>query len=559
MHNDRFANVRWVVFAVLVAAVIAGFSASASAHATLLSSTPANNEIVDAVPSEIVLAFDEAARVSGGDGVVILDPDGRESQVGEAEFSGESTVITQGLRGDSRGTYTVSYRLISEDNHVVAGSYVFHVGEVTGAAETSDNMYSTGWLVGVFGRAMYLGAVLLGLGSLVVAFRVDRAGTEPERWPHRRLWIGVAAACAGGSVLGLWGLGMELSDSLIPETVVMSDLIRPVGPWGGSALWLAAIVASALVVAAGDIRQGSRAKRVQLIAAVVFLGMVPSLSGHDSALSWVAVVVNMTHVFAASVWAGGLVYVAMTWESKSARRTSLAVGEGAQPALEPGISRASENGHRLAAFSSLAVVAVLVVVVSGALNAGLLVGGVSEFFESLGESDYSLTLAVKVALVFAMVILGWINRRTLASGANSLRNLPRTLRLEVLVVVAVVATTSVLAGMVPPTQSVPQDFQGVSQAGETTVRMQVYPAESGANEVHLYFLSLDGSLKDVEAAELRVGSDLVESRRIPVTMITASHAIVPQVDLAAGRWDFEVTVVASPAPPAAGQFEVEIG
>ncbi len=550
MHDDRFANVRWVVFAVLVAAAIAGFSATASAHATLISSTPANNEIVDVVPSEIGLVFDEAARASSDDGVVVLDPDGQESQVGSPTASAGSTVITQGLRGNSGGTYTVSYRLISEDNHVVAGSYVFHVGEVTGAAETSENVYNTGWLVGVFGRALYLGGVLLGLGSLAVAFRVDRAGSEPRRWPHRRLWTGVAAACAAGSMFGLWGLGMELSDSLIPSTAVIGDLVRPVGPWGGSALLLAAIVASALVVAAGDIREGSRAKRVLLIAAVVFLGLVPSLSGHDSALSLVAVVVDMSHVFAASVWAGGLVYLVLTWVA--------ADGE-AQPELEPGNFGAGANGHRLAAFSSLAAVAALVVLVSGAVNAGLLVGGVAEFFESLGESDYSRTLAAKVALVSVMVILGWFNRRALASGANSVLKLPGTLKLEVLVVVAVVATTSVLAGMVPPTQIAPQDFQGVSQAGETTVRMQVFPAESGPNEVHVYFLSLDGSLKEVEAAELRVGSNLVEPRRIPVTMITASHAIVPQVDLATGRWDFEVTVVASPAPPATAQFKVEIG
>jgi len=121
-----------------------------------------------------------------------------------------------------------------------------------------------------------------------------------------------------------------------------------------------------------------------------------------------------------------------------------------------------------------------------------------------------------------------------------------------------VALTSVLVGLVPPSQAASEEFQGVSQAGSITVRMQVFPAAAGVNEVHLYFLQLDGSLAEVDAAELAIASDLVESRRIPLTMINASHAIAPNVDLTPGMWLFDVTVVTANEGGASTEFTVEI-
>jgi copper transport protein len=97
----------------------------------------------------------------------------------------------------------------------------------------------------------------------------------------------------------------------------------------------------------------------------------------------------------------------------------------------------------------------------------------------------------------------------------------------------------------------------VRQAGDTTVRVDVSPARSGPNEVHLYYLSRDGSLAAVDAAELLVSSDGVEPRKVPLTPVTASHSVANGVQLTPGTWTFQVTIV-SRGDPATTDFEVPI-
>ena len=97
----------------------------------------------------------------------------------------------------------------------------------------------------------------------------------------------------------------------------------------------------------------------------------------------------------------------------------------------------------------------------------------------------------------------------------------------------------------------------VRQAGDTTVRMDVTPARSGPNEVHLYYLARDGSLASVDAAELQVSTRSIAPRRVELVPITASHATASGVQLTPGTWRFRLTVV-SRGVPAETTFEVPI-
>jgi len=165
---------------------------------------------------------------------------------------------------------------------------------------------------------------------------------------------------------------------------------------------------------------------------------------------------------------------------------------------------------------------------------------------------------VKLALVAGVLFVGWVNRRWLADAAISVRGMVRSLRLEVVLAAAVVLVTAVLVDTPPPTRVAAEPAQQVRQAGATTVRLEVDPAVGGANEVHLYFLSLDGALTSVDAAELRVSTEVVEPRRVAVTMLTPSHGVATDVTLTPGEWTFEVALVTRDGP-ATTSFEVPIG
>jgi hypothetical protein len=87
--------------------------------------------------------------------------------------------------------------------------------------------------------------------------------------------------------------------------------------------------------------------------------------------------------------------------------------------------------------------------------------------------------------------------------------------------------------------------------------MQVTPAAAGPNDVHLYYLARDGSLASVDAAELRISTEGVSPRTVPVDPITASHGVANGVQLTPGTWSFELTIV-SGGVPASTTFEVPI-
>ena len=97
----------------------------AAAHASLVSSTPAQGARLDALPEQVRLEFSDAVLAPAY--VVITGPDGRSATRGEPEVQG--AVVTQATAGGPAGGYTLAYRAVSEDGHVVTGQIGFAVGE----------------------------------------------------------------------------------------------------------------------------------------------------------------------------------------------------------------------------------------------------------------------------------------------------------------------------------------------------------------------------------------------------------------------------------------------
>ncbi len=88
-------------------------------------SIPADGQVVETAPAEVVLRFSEQVSLTGGSAAVLDDEAAVVS--GEARVVDESVVIAlpPGL-GD--GTYTVTWQVISADSHRISGASVFHVG-----------------------------------------------------------------------------------------------------------------------------------------------------------------------------------------------------------------------------------------------------------------------------------------------------------------------------------------------------------------------------------------------------------------------------------------------
>ena len=99
------------------------------AHAALESSYPAPDSILTSVPTHVTLTFEEQlSKVTGANVLRVLNGSGDE--VSEGSNLVEGGKIERGLlRNLDPGTYTVLYRVLSQDGHVVSGSYNFKISE----------------------------------------------------------------------------------------------------------------------------------------------------------------------------------------------------------------------------------------------------------------------------------------------------------------------------------------------------------------------------------------------------------------------------------------------
>lgn len=573
--------------AVLLAWPLAG---PADAHATLIATSPADDELVDSVPGEVELRFDEPVELvgggegggtgSGGSGVQVIDPGGERADRGQVGTSGGGATLTVPIDGDRRGTYTVAWRVVSEDGHNLSGSFVFHVSERTGAATLDDGGDTVVDVVGGVGRwAGFAGALVVAGAGL---FALLAAGAASPPAPAPRPTVGAAGAteldvgtAVGGSpasgarsagttggpdvaamvrrlrvvMLAAAGLGVVgVASVLVAQSAEASgrDLLDAVGITPDVVLdtrngVLGVIRLGALLVAAALVALPLTARVPLLVAAAaaaaVSLGCA-SLAGH----AWtapsraVAVPSDIVHVQAVAAWLGGLVGLATT------------------------LRLAPDRSTLVRRFSSLSLVVVAAIAVSGTVSGVVQVRSL----DGLTSTGYGQLLLAKVAGFAVMVLLGFYNREVLVPRVERmLGRLTRSVRAEIGVAAAVLAVTAVLVNQ-PPAREQEEQATGpvsttvTSEDGGASLQATVDPGRVGTNDVHLYFSDRDGAELVVAAVEVTAAADGLPPRRLTVTPVTPSHVSVLDASLAsAGRWTFQVTAVTA-GQPTTFTFEVRL-
>jgi methionine-rich copper-binding protein CopC len=104
------------------------FISSAQAHSALKSSNPANQEVVEAIPSDISLTFNEDLISIEGESVNTLTLKGADGTSYELlpPTIGGAVLSAQVADGEyPAGDYLLSYRAVSADGHPITGEITF--------------------------------------------------------------------------------------------------------------------------------------------------------------------------------------------------------------------------------------------------------------------------------------------------------------------------------------------------------------------------------------------------------------------------------------------------
>lgn len=490
----------------------------AAAHAALLRSDPASGGSLAESPPAITLWFSESVELRYSS-VTVLRADGSSVVTGalEAVGSPDEPAVLVPLRDDlPRGSYTVVYSVLSAvDGHVSSGFFSFTIGdalmpsaeqqaELASRASASTvplavssvvrwlNLLAQGVLAGSF---VFLAAILL-----PVARQSGAAGVPAGRF--RWLVFGALAVLVAGHLAAALVQTINATRSSAPG-VVLDALPSILAETRYGAVWLARgtlLLAWALV--AWSLLRGARLPAARgrglllwvaglVVAALVLL--TTSLGSHAAtrggATSW-PVLTDWLHLIATSVWLGGIVGLLLSF--------------GLAP---PGEPRHSLLGR----FSGLAIGAVAAMVVTGAISAWV----EAYSWDGLVSTDYGTWLIVKLALVAGALGLGahhFVNVRPRVDGAAS--GFRRSLRLEVLLGVAVVLVTGVLTGT-PPARDL---LEGVEVLGSTklasaaSVTLRISPPTVGVNDYSVVIAPSDPeSFGEIQRVFLRFAPLAVES------------------------------------------------
>jgi len=422
--------------AVLAVAILAALAAPASAwaHATLEKQFPAVNEELKQAPHRIVLAYDQPVDAVPN-AVVVLDAKGK-NVAGQAKAITAQRELVAPLHGKlPKGAYTIRWRALSSDGHVVSGISTFGIGvpappvtEAVGAQGPTGTEDVVRWLYFV-ALALFVGAI--GFRLLILPPEL------PEAVERRFYRLSLAGGVAVLEV-GILAFLLRAEDALqLPFVDFIYGDLAPLanGTRFGQAfiaMTLGFALALALLVL-GWLGLG----RLPLWGAFVLgLGFASglSLSGHSAADpgdSWLSELADWLHLSSAILWVGGLVCLfLLVWPQKELRRDAFL------------------------RFSRLATVLVAVLLAAGTYLSILRL----PHLHDLWSSGYGHVLLIKLSLVATALAWGGIHRQVIAprlrAGADG-AGIRRSLIGESAVAVSVLLAAAVLTDSAPPPQPLP--------------------------------------------------------------------------------------------------------
>ncbi|GAB2479899.1 copper resistance CopC/CopD family protein [Promicromonospora xylanilytica] len=535
----------WLLLFALVCALLLGPGmGSAAAHATLVSTDPAEGAVLETAPERVTFTFNESV-IGVPAGIKVFDATGDEVDSSASVRGSRLFVDLDEAVPD--GTLVVLWRLVSEDGHPIGGSLTFAVGAhsevVDVPATTADARTDAPLLLGLVRGLGYVGLlVAAGVAAFSVLLLPPDRGANRSRTRLRP----VARAAAVAAALG-WSLAVPL--------VALYQLGLPASAITEGTTWSAlapaeyvvpAVVVAGLALAGASLPAAGAPGRTR--TALVLVGCVlavaaPAFTGHTRATTPEALVigVDVLHLAAGTLWLGGLVAIV------------LVLGD---------LARGDSGAVVLRRFSTWAAGLLAVLVLAGSFLAWRIAGS----WDALVETGYGTLLLVKVLIALVAIALAAWNRYALMprlrpparrrDRGSAATPVVRTALAEAGVLVAVLVVTGFLVDRSPE-----------AEVAVSSVDGQVDGQREVAGESATESLRLDDISAQVVLDPLAVGPATLTIEMTDQAGEPAEGYAAPQLSLTADEVDLGVVEVSSLGPgvyagevvlPTSGEWEVRV-
>lgn len=546
-------------------AVLALGVAPAQAHAALISTTPVQGSELAAAPTAVTLTFSEDVGLNGRS-LQVVDRRGRRVDDGRARHIGDDprTLEVRLPGGLAKGSYTVTWRVVSQDGHPASGTFSFGVGVPAGTVEVQvAGDAAVGLSRRIAQLLSYAGAALL-IGASVFLFVLWPAGHRDGRM--RRLTVTAVAVAGVGAVGALLLQGPYVAGRRLDGVLDVGLLGETANSGYGRPLLLRVLAVALSLPVLGlwprlpeDEDPGPGG--IAAAGNAVLLAASFSLTGHaaEGSPRLLAELVDGVHLTAAGVWLGGLAVLLLAYLPQAARGRPLPVmtpaGSGG-PVPGEGVRQPRPDGGPaavLSRWSPVAATAVGLLVATGAYQAWR----ETRSLDALTGTAYGRLLVAKIAIVAVLLGVAGAARLLVArlaadrSGAGTgTGRLRGTVAAEAALGLAVLAVTSWLVSTPPARSTYGPPFSASLQGRDVEgtpiqVVVDVTPTRVGPQTIRLRTYTPTGQALPFASAsgELRPTGD-AGPVRLTFTPVADGEAVATGVVVPSrGRWTLTVQVL----------------
>lgn len=431
------------------------------AHTSLLESRPANGAVMQNSPSVITLTFNEPVRVIR---IQLLDGEGAAvSLKATGVINNKFNYVPEQALAD--GQYLLSFRVLSNDAHPISGSLGFAIGDMAAPEARALTEADPGVLILTrANRTLELVTLLSSVGLVLfpLLFTLPHSLEKLRRkYLHFTSITGLVTSIIG---LGLWG-------ALLAEVSLLDFFSAEVWSLANTTTLSqsTAFITLGLTIVLMSTWYESRLVCNTLGVAGSLISIVGlASSGHAAASTGLLTPVFMLHTLMAGIWLGALL-ILLPLTQRGPDTTIIQV---------------------LRQFSVRATIVVTVLLVC----AGILSWHQLGSFSALYNTPYGNWLVLKLLLVMAVLYMAikhrWTYTPALIGNLKGARlTLFRSIRIETMLMMLVIAVTTGLASTPPPEQDEIQTIlsQQLQATDGTVLDLSMNPAKAGNNTVEMVF------------------------------------------------------------------------
>jgi len=541
-------------------------------------------------PRQITLGFSEQLEPRFSEASV-YDSNSKRVDSGFSIDSKDPTIMRISLPDLPSGVYTVVWQAISAvDGHHTSGSFPFGVGSVSISIPTAQASGSTfifpspievvdQWL-NILSEVVYFGGIVFVLLVWRPIKRNESMKIDAET--DRRIIRGTTKLLRISGCVALVATIISLfieAATVAGPNQFLSSTVTIITSTHFGAYWIARVVAICAAIFFAE-------ERYEICALAIggFLLLTTALTSHNAASTEYVPLVNIAsdwlHLTAVSVWVGGLVNFTLI----------LTCLQGLKQNRRP-------LAELIQRFSSLAVVSVGVIGLTGLYNLLLEVGT----FSALFSTGYGSLVLAKIVLFTPMVVLGASLNRvfakyvlpcfrvvtnrfkghggltqsdTVAPTDSRLFRIPRriniTIRSEVAIGMLILIIVGVLTNSAPVAQTttappsyvpVPVLLSGLSEEG-VNVTLKVFPLQVGSNHFETDFSDSRGnpvnSITQVSVRFRFLDRNVGVATASAVKSNTAQYSFDGTYFSFPGKWQLEVSAQRSGGYDIVTSFDVTV-